>query len=109
MEELLRRELRTYRLERLGGSRGGISAGESYETDSGKVFVKVNSDSKVHRSRTSPSLAHGSSYYRTFQRFQAKVMFDGEAMSLKAIMDTNTIRVPKPIKVWVSTHVTVHI
>ena len=26
-------------------------------------------------------------------------MFDGEAMSLKAISDTETVRVPKPIKV----------
>ena len=30
---------------------------------------------------------------------QAKVMFDGEYSSLEALMLTNTVRVPKPMKV----------
>lgn len=48
MEEFLKRELSTSRLRRLGRSGGGcISDGQSYETDSGKVFVKYNTDSKV--------------------------------------------------------------
>jgi len=48
MEEFLKRELATSKLRSLGGSSGGcISNGESYETDSGRVFVKYNTDPKV--------------------------------------------------------------
>ena len=48
MEEVLKRELSTVQLVALGRSGGGcISDGQSYQTDSGKVFVKYNTDSKV--------------------------------------------------------------
>ena len=51
MEEVLKRELCTVELIGLGRSGGGcISDGQSYRTDSGKVFVKYNTDSKVGRS-----------------------------------------------------------
>ena len=52
MEALLRRELATSKVIALGRSGGGcISEGQSYETDTGRVFVKHNSDPKVkHRS-----------------------------------------------------------
>ncbi|XP_067860622.1 ketosamine-3-kinase-like [Heptranchias perlo] len=76
MESLLKRELNTAVLRELGYVRGGfISQGQSYETDSGRMFVKVN-----HKS-------------------QAKRMFDGEMASLEAIMKTNMVKVPKPVKV----------
>ncbi|KAG7262647.1 hypothetical protein CRUP_001487, partial [Coryphaenoides rupestris] len=59
-----------------GPSAGGcISEGLSYLTDRGSVFVKIN-----HKS-------------------QAKRMFDGEMASLDAILRTETVRVPKPMKV----------
>ncbi|KAJ1130660.1 hypothetical protein NDU88_009010 [Pleurodeles waltl] len=76
MEKLLRRELGTAALEETGYSGGGwISEGRSYITDAGCVFVKVN---------------HGA---------EARRMFLGEMASLDAILQTNSIRVPKPIKV----------
>ncbi|XP_072414428.1 ketosamine-3-kinase isoform X2 [Chiloscyllium punctatum] len=76
MENLLKRELNTVRLKQLGYAGGGcISQGQSYETDTGRVFVKVN-----HKN-------------------QAKTMFDGEMASLEAILKTSTMKVPKPIKV----------
>ncbi|GCB65612.1 ketosamine-3-kinase isoform X4 [Scyliorhinus torazame] len=76
MESLLKRELNTVALKTLGHAAGGcISQGQSYETDSGRVFVKIN-----HKS-------------------QAKKMFDGEMAGLEAILKTSTVRVPKPVKV----------
>lgn len=76
MESVLKKELNTTRLKTLGFAGGGcISQGQSYETDSGRVFVKVN-----HKN-------------------QAKTMFDGEMASLEAILKTNTIKVPRPMKV----------
>ena len=48
MEEFLKRELATSKLRCLGRSSGGcISDGQSYETESGRVFVKYNTDAKV--------------------------------------------------------------
>uniref|UniRef100_A0A8D0GPH0 protein-ribulosamine 3-kinase n=1 Tax=Sphenodon punctatus TaxID=8508 RepID=A0A8D0GPH0_SPHPU len=77
MEKLLKTELKTSLLKAFGGSAGGgcISQGQSYETDSGRVFVKINLSS------------------------QARTMFEGEMASLEAILQTNTLRVPKPMKV----------
>ncbi|XP_062979313.1 fructosamine-3-kinase isoform X2 [Elgaria multicarinata webbii] len=76
MEKLLKAELKTTVLKAFGRSGGGcISQGQSYETDHGRVFVKINS------------------------KPQARTMFEGEMASLRAIQDTNTIRVPLPIKV----------
>uniref|UniRef100_UPI00398EED84 ketosamine-3-kinase isoform X1 n=2 Tax=Pristiophorus japonicus TaxID=55135 RepID=UPI00398EED84 len=76
MENVLKRELNTSGLRALGYAGGGcISQGQSYETDSGRVFVKVN-----HKS-------------------QARRMFDGEMASLEAILKTSTVKVPKPVKV----------
>ncbi|XP_061702842.1 ketosamine-3-kinase [Syngnathoides biaculeatus] len=76
MEEKIKQELGTAVLKSAGHSGGGcISQGQSYLTDTGKVFVKIN-----HKS-------------------QAKLMFDGEMASLEAIIKTGTIKVPKPVKV----------
>ncbi|XP_019752928.1 ketosamine-3-kinase [Hippocampus comes] len=76
MEDRLKKELGTATLKLAGNSEGGcISQGQSYHTDTGKVFVKIN-----HKS-------------------QAKSMFDGEMASLDAIIKTGTIKVPKPVKV----------
>ncbi|XP_035254334.1 ketosamine-3-kinase-like isoform X1 [Anguilla anguilla] len=76
MEALLKKELGTSMLKASGHSGGGcISEGQSYDTDSGRVFVKIN-----HKS-------------------QARLMFDGEAASLDAIVKTETVKVPKPMKV----------
>lgn len=76
MEALLKRELGSSTLKATGHSGGGcISDGLSYDTDSGRVFAKTN-----HKS-------------------EARKMFDGEKASLDAILSTNTIKVPKPVKV----------
>ena len=48
MEAFLKRELATSKLRCLGRSSGGcISDGQSYETESGRVFVKHNIEDKV--------------------------------------------------------------
>ncbi|XP_038558234.1 ketosamine-3-kinase [Micropterus salmoides] len=76
MEAKLKKELGTAMLRPTGHSGGGcISEGQSYDTDTGRVFVKIN-----HKS-------------------QAKLMFDGEHASLEAIFKTETVKVPKPVKV----------
>lgn len=76
MEDLLRRELGCSSVKATGHSGGGcISQGQSYDTDIGRVFVKVNS------------------------KAEAKRMFEGEMASLTAILKTDTVKVPKPIKV----------
>nr|BAG57005.1 unnamed protein product [Homo sapiens] len=76
MEELLRRELGCSSVRATGHSGGGcISQGRSYDTDQGRVFVKVNPKAEARR------------------------MFEGEMASLTAILKTNTVKVPKPIKV----------
>ncbi|XP_056143398.1 ketosamine-3-kinase isoform X2 [Lampris incognitus] len=76
MEAKLKKELGTSILKTAGHAGGGcISEGQSYDTDTGRVFVKIN-----HKS-------------------QAKLMFDGEMASLNAILKTGTIKVPKPVKV----------
>ncbi|TKS92044.1 Ketosamine-3-kinase [Collichthys lucidus] len=76
MEAKLKKELGTAVLKSTGHSGGGcISDGQSYDTDTGRVFVKIN-----HKS-------------------EAKLMFDGEMASLEAISKTETVKVPKPVKV----------
>uniref|UniRef100_A0A8C7H9T8 protein-ribulosamine 3-kinase n=2 Tax=Oncorhynchus TaxID=8016 RepID=A0A8C7H9T8_ONCKI len=76
MEAQLKKELGTSMLKSTGHSGGGcISQGQSFDTDHGRVFVKIN-----HKS-------------------QAKRMFDGELASLEAIVMTDTVKVPKPVKV----------
>ncbi|KAM4673190.1 ketosamine-3-kinase-like [Amazona ochrocephala] len=76
MEAALRRELGTELLRPTGHLGGGcISQGQSYDTDHGRVFVKSNSKAEARR------------------------MFEGEMASLEAILKTQTIKVPKPIKV----------
>lgn len=52
MEEILKRELKTSVLKAFGSSGGGyISQGQGYETDSGRVFVKINHKPQVNASR----------------------------------------------------------
>lgn len=52
MEEILKRELKTSVLKAFGSSGGGyISQGQAYETDSGRVFVKINHKPQVNASR----------------------------------------------------------
>ncbi|XP_028979459.2 ketosamine-3-kinase [Esox lucius] len=76
MDAQLKKELGTSTLRSTGYSAAGfISEGQSYDTDNGRVFVKIN-----HKS-------------------QAKLMFDGEQASLEAILMTGTVKVPKPLKV----------
>ncbi|XP_028842237.1 ketosamine-3-kinase [Denticeps clupeoides] len=76
MEVKLKKELGTSTLKSTGHSGGGcISEGQSYDTDHGRVFVKIN-----HKS-------------------EAKLMFDGEMTSLDAMLQTGTVKVPKPLKV----------
>lgn len=48
MEAKLKKELGTTMLKSTGHSGGGcISEGQSYDTDSGRVFVKINHKSEV--------------------------------------------------------------
>ncbi|XP_030063896.1 ketosamine-3-kinase isoform X1 [Microcaecilia unicolor] len=76
MESLLREALGTSVLAATGHSGGGcISQGQSYRTDSDSVFVKRN------------------------HKPEARRMFEGEMASLESVLQTNTVRVPKPIKV----------
>ncbi|XP_046680712.1 ketosamine-3-kinase-like isoform X2 [Homalodisca vitripennis] len=76
MENILKLTLNTVTLEKTGISGGGcISKGLAYKTDHSIVFVKENFASK------------------------ARLMFDGEFEGLSAIAATNTVAVPKPIKV----------
>ncbi|XP_004621122.1 ketosamine-3-kinase [Sorex araneus] len=76
MEALLKQELGCSSVKATGHSGGGcISQGQSYDTDKGRVFVKVN------------------------PKAEAKRMFEGEMASLTAILKTGTVKVPKPIKV----------
>ncbi|KAK2498809.1 hypothetical protein MC885_018391 [Smutsia gigantea] len=76
MEEQLRRELGCSFVKATGHSGGGcISQGQSYDTDRGRVFVKVN------------------------HKAEARRMFEGEMAGLAAILRTGMVRVPAPIKV----------
>ncbi|XP_029456138.1 ketosamine-3-kinase-like [Rhinatrema bivittatum] len=76
MEKYLKKKLNTSLLTAVGDALGGcISQGQSYVTDRGRVFVKIN------------------------HKPEARKMFDGEAASLEAILQTHTVRVPKPMKV----------
>uniref|UniRef100_H0Z8T5 protein-ribulosamine 3-kinase n=1 Tax=Taeniopygia guttata TaxID=59729 RepID=H0Z8T5_TAEGU len=76
MEDALQEALGTKVLQPTGHMGGGcISHGQSYDTDHGRVFVKCNS------------------------QLEARRMFEGEMASLEAILKTETIKVPKPIKV----------
>ncbi|KAG8507534.1 Ketosamine-3-kinase, partial [Galemys pyrenaicus] len=76
MEALLRRELGCESVKATGHSGGGcISQGQSYDTDRGRVFVKVNGKAEARR------------------------MFEGEMASLTAILETGTVRAPKPMAV----------
>lgn len=76
MDAVLKAALKTtkFRATGIAGS-GCISSGESYDTDFGCVFIKQNS------------------------KPMAKQMFEGEYASLKAILATGTIKVPKPLVV----------
>ncbi|XP_038061844.1 ketosamine-3-kinase-like [Patiria miniata] len=76
MEALLKRELGLSFVEANGQQgEGWISDGLGYNTDKGQIFAKIN------------------------KKKEAKVMFDGELASLEAIIATDTVRVPKPMKV----------
>ena len=49
LEEILQKELNTTKLEPLGFATGGcINEGQSYLTENGKIFVKVNEKSEVN-------------------------------------------------------------
>ena len=76
MESYLKESLGYSFVKRSGQGGGGcISQGEMYHTDQGQIFVKENSKEGADK------------------------MFKGEYESLKAIANTNTIKVPQPIKV----------
>ncbi|XP_073257704.1 ketosamine-3-kinase-like [Porites lutea] len=77
LEEILQKELNTTKLKPLRFATGGcINEGQSYLTENGKIFVKVN------------------------EKSEATKMFEGEFLSLETIYPTNTVRVPKPIKIF---------
>ena len=49
LEEILQKELNTTKLKPLGFVTGGcINQGQSYLTENGKIFVKVNEKSEVN-------------------------------------------------------------
>lgn len=48
LEEILRKELGTTKCKSLGFASGGcINEGQSFDTDQGKIFVKLNEKSEV--------------------------------------------------------------
>ncbi|KAM4691179.1 ketosamine-3-kinase-like [Rhinophrynus dorsalis] len=76
LHDQLKTVLKTPVLRPFSRSQGGcISQGLSFETDQGRVFVKIHSGA------------------------QAKTMFNGEVASLEAIGKTGAVRVPEPIAV----------
>nr|CAD7579828.1 unnamed protein product [Timema californicum] len=76
MEDLIKKTLGTATLKKTGVGGGGcINEGEAYFTDTGTIFVKRNAKKK------------------------AKLLFDGEFASLKALLATRTVRAPEPITV----------
>lgn len=76
MEAKLKSALGFSYVKRRGSASGGcISEGFCFDTDKGLIFVKKNAEDK------------------------ADVMFKGEFASLKAIKETNTVKVPNPIKI----------
>ncbi|XP_014675727.1 PREDICTED: ketosamine-3-kinase-like [Priapulus caudatus] len=77
METLIHKELATNVFRSFGSAGGGsINDGHGYTVDGGKqVFVKLNFKDEARR------------------------LFDGEYAGLFAMQATNTVRVPKPIKV----------
>ncbi|XP_055264232.1 ketosamine-3-kinase isoform X1 [Moschus berezovskii] len=107
MEELLKRELGCDSVKATGHSGGGcISQGQSYDTDKGRVFVKVNP--KPEGYCNTPALwaalnrnmcFSGSGLGGWTSKNVARRMFEGEMASLIAILRTGTVKVPKPIKV----------
>ena len=63
LEEILQKELKTTKLKHLGFANGGcISEGQSYLTENGRIFVKVNEKFGVNLTYQnrggSPSLRH---------------------------------------------------
>lgn len=65
LEEILKKELQTTQCHGLGHARGCISEGQSFHTDNGKVFVKVNDKSGVFmKTVTLLSLSLGESPFR---------------------------------------------
>ena len=83
--KFLKEKLQTNQLEYTGYSgQGCINEGQSFKTDTGVVFVKINKLSGVP---TGESVSH------------SRVVFNGEYNSLVAIKETGTVRVPKPGKV----------
>lgn len=75
MENLLKTELGYTTLKQIGSGGGCINKGVAYETNEGKIYVKYNTNT------------------------DARMMFDGEYESVLAIMATNSVKIPKPIKV----------
>ena len=48
LEDILKKELNTTKCQALGFTSGGcINEGQSFDTDHGKVFVKLNGNSEV--------------------------------------------------------------
>lgn len=66
LEEILKKELQTTQCHGLGHACGGcINEGQSFDTDNGKVFVKVNDKSGVFtKTVTLLSLILGESPFR---------------------------------------------
>ena len=113
LEEVLKKELNTTTCKSLGFASGGCTnEGQGYDTDHGKIFVKLNEGSEVTLTFVTSRGESPSARVQAFVLFlprhkqpkfwfssQAKKMFEGEFVSLEAICQTNTLRVPKPIKV----------
>ncbi|KAK7474333.1 hypothetical protein BaRGS_00034381, partial [Batillaria attramentaria] len=78
-EDLLKRELETSTLRCLGQCEGGhVSDARTFLTDNGKVFAKINRNQ------------------------QARQMFEGEAASLEALKALQVVKVPTPIKEFIT-------
>lgn len=76
LENLLKNSLSFKTVDDVGSSGGGcICNSRIFQTEDGKIFVK------------------------TYEHDKGDVMFRGEFASLEAIKNTNTVRVPNPIKI----------
>ena len=71
LEEILKHELGTKRLDSHGSGGGGcISSGQGYVTDTGKIFVKMNAKAEVGATVLvrSPPLPEFSRFDRTINK-----------------------------------------
>lgn len=76
---------------------GGGCNGENwlFNTNIGRIFAKTSSEKEVNFT----DFTHRFSNYRLLSFSQANILLCGELASLEALQTSNTVLVPKPIRV----------